>query len=63
MTHLSHEVDRPLGRDRSEPLHEGLEVESNEQLHHIVEGAVVRDPEVVELDGVGRTHGCRRLRL
>ena len=34
-----------------------------EQLHHVVESPAPLDPEVVELDGMGRGHGGRDLGL
>ena len=62
---LAQEVDDPLRRQRPELLDQRLEVEAVEQLHHVVERAVVGDAEVVELHRVRRRErgGGARLAL
>ena len=35
-------------------FHQGVEVDTVEQLHHVVERSVLAQPEIVELDGVRR---------
>ena len=54
VAHLPQQVDGPLGRQRAEPLDQRVQVEPVQQLHHVVERAVVGHAEVVELDGVRR---------
>ncbi len=58
---LAQQVDRALRGQRPEPLHQRLQVEPVQQLHHVVEGAVFGDPEVVQLDGMGGPHERRCL--
>ena len=57
------EVDRPFRGHRAGLLDQRLEVAALEELHHVVEHAVVADAEVVEDDGVRRRQHRRRLRL
>ncbi len=51
---LAEQVHRPLRRHRTESPDERIRIEAVEQLHDVVEGPVVRDPEVEELHGVRR---------
>src|SRR6266550_2457171 len=51
-------MDRARGRNGAESRDELLEVEPFEELHDIVESAVVGDAEIVQLDRVGRAK-CR----
>ena len=60
---LPEEVDDAPRRKRSEAADDLLEREAFEKLHHVIERAVVRASEVVELDGVRRPERGRRLRL
>ena len=57
------EVDRALGRHRAEALDQRVEVHAVEQLHHVVERAVVGHAEVVELHRVRRLEPGGRARL
>src|SRR5437773_1158146 len=52
--HLLQHVHRAGGWYGAEPLHQRLEIDPVQQLHHEVERAVVSLPEVVQLDGVAR---------
>src|SRR6185436_6377855 len=61
MTHLTQHVDGSLRRDRSRATHELVDVESVEQLHHVVERAVGGDAEIEELHCVRRSEPCRDL--
>ena len=63
MAHLAQQEDRPLGRRGPEAPDQRVGVEAVEQLHDVVEGAVVGDAEVEELDRVGRAQPGDRLRL
>ena len=56
-------MDRARRRQRAVFGNECLEVQPLEQLHHVVEGAVARDAEIVELDGMRGAEHRRRLRL
>ena len=57
---LGHEVHHARGRQWSESADEAVEVEPLEQLHDVVERAVVRNAKVVQLDGVrGAERGGR----
>ncbi|MEJ2483150.1 MAG: hypothetical protein P8049_08555 [Gemmatimonadota bacterium] len=51
---LLEQVNGPIRPERSEPLHESVEVQAVEQFHHVVEGAIIRGSEVVQLDRMGR---------
>src|SRR2546422_7051609 len=50
--HLAQHVHRAGRRDRAEPLHQRLEVDSVQELHYEIERAVVGLPEIVQLDRV-----------
>ena len=63
MTDLPQEVDGPFRRHRSVPLHQCLEVEAVQQLHHVVEAAIVGDAKVEELHGMRRRETGGELRL
>ena len=54
MAHLAEQVDHPFRRQRSVPPHERLQVEAVQQLHDVIEAAIVSDAEVEELHGVRR---------
>jgi hypothetical protein len=43
--------------------HGDLAESSYQELHHVIEGAVVGDAEILELDGVRRAQRRRRLRF
>ena len=61
--HLAQEVDDPLRRQRPVLPDQGIEVETVEQLHHVVEPAVLGDAEVVELHRVRGREGSGGARL
>ena len=63
VTDLAEEVDDALGGDGPEAAHERIGVQPVEQLHRVVEGAVVGDPEVEEVDGVRRAEARDGLRF
>ena len=50
---LPQQMDRPRGLERTEFPHGPLEADPVEQLHHVIEVAVLGDAEVVHVDGVG----------
>jgi hypothetical protein len=50
VAHLSQEVDGSLRRNRTEALDQHFNVESIEELHDVIEGAVDGDAEIEELD-------------
>ncbi len=54
LTGLPQQMHRPLRRYRAVSLDQRLQVETIEELHDEKEGAVLRDAEVVEIDGVRR---------
>src|SRR5262249_33078220 len=60
---LLQEVDGALGRNRPETLDQGLEVHSVEELHDVVQRAIVGDAKIVELHGVRRLERGGRPRL
>ncbi len=60
---LRQRVDHAAGLERTVLLHQRLEVLTFEQLHHVVEGAVLAHAEIVELDGVRRAQHAGRLRF
>jgi hypothetical protein len=63
MAGLDQDIDGPLGRQRAELGDERLEVEAFEQLHDVIERAVFRRAEVIDVHGVRRAQGGGRLRL
>jgi hypothetical protein len=63
VTDLSQQMDRARCRHRAEPLDQRFQIEAVEHLHHVVERAVLRDAEVVELHRVRRAQSSGRLRL
>ena len=63
MRHLPQQVNHAAGGQRAELAHQRLEVAAGQQLHHVVEGAVLRDAEVEHLDGVRRAEHRGGLRL
>ena len=60
---LHQDVHRPVRRNRPELLHQGLQVQSIQQLHHEIERAVFRDAEIVQLHRVRRPQIRRCLGL
>ncbi len=54
MTDLPQQMHGARRRDGPEPLHQHIEIQPFEKLHHIVERAVRGDPEVIEFNGVIR---------
>ena len=52
VAHLAQQIDHALGGSGAITLHQPLEVEAIEQLHHVIEAAIVGHTEVEELDGV-----------
>ena len=52
---LTKHEDRALRRQRPEPLDQPVGIEAFEQLHHVVECAVLRDAEVEEIHRMRRT--------
>ena len=63
VAHLAQQVEHAVRRQRTEFAHQRLEVAAGEQLHHVIERAVLRDAEVEDLNRVRRAQGRRRLRL
>ena len=55
MAHLSKDVDGAFGRDRAEALDQLVRINSVEQLHHVIERAVLGDAEVEQRHRVGRS--------
>ena len=60
---LAKDVDHARRGERPIPAHQRVEIDPFQQLHHQVVPAVLRHPEVVELDRVGRLEIGRRLRF
>ena len=54
VTDLAKQVRGALGRDGPEATKQRVGVEAIEQFHHVIERAVGGDPEVEEVDGMGR---------
>ncbi len=54
MTDLPQQMHGARRRHGPEPLHQHIEIQPFEKLHHIVERAVRGDPEVIEFNGVIR---------
>jgi hypothetical protein len=52
MADLAQQIDGTRRRDRAETFYERVEVQPLEEFHHIVEGPLLGDTEVVEIDGV-----------
>src|SRR4029453_3169970 len=52
VTYLTQQVDSAIERDRPETTDEGIGVHAVEEFHHVVERAVVGDPEIEECDRV-----------
>ena len=52
MARLAKHVDHARRLHRARILHEALETEAVEQLHHVVEVALLGDAEIVDVDGV-----------
>ena len=55
VTDLSKQIDGAIGRHGPEAPHECIGVESVEELHRVVEGAILRHTEIEELHGVWRS--------
>jgi hypothetical protein len=56
-------MHRARRRQRAKLPHERLEIATVQQLHGVVERALVGDPEIEEADRVRRRQGGRGLRL
>ena len=52
-------IEDPFGRYRAEAPDESVGVETVEQLHHVIERAVVGDAEVEQRHGVRRSEAAR----
>jgi len=63
VTDLLQQERDPLGGQRSKVLHDFLEIAALEQLHHVIEAAVICGAEIKETDGVLRSQERGRLRL
>src|SRR5262249_6846296 len=63
MTNLAEQKHGAIRRQGSELSDERFEIATLQQLHHIVETAVVGDAEVEDIDSVRRTERRRRLCL
>src|SRR5262245_43065169 len=63
VAHLPQDVNSPFGRHWTEAIDQRLQVESVEQLHHVIERTVCRYTEIVQLDRVRRAERCGGLRL
>ncbi len=49
---LAQNVYDALGGERAESMHQGLEVDPLEQLHHVVKRTVLGDTVIVQLHGM-----------
>ena len=52
--HLTENVNHPTRRQGTAPTHQRVEIQALQQLHDEIQRLVVRDPKIVELDGVRR---------
>jgi hypothetical protein len=59
VAHLEQEMDGTLRRHGTETAHQSTQVETVQELHHIVKRAILRHTEVVDLDRVWGSHRGR----
>ena len=63
MAHLPKNIEDPFGGYRAEAPDQRVGIDTVEQLHHVIERAVLGDAEVEQRHGVRRSELCDDLRL